>query len=241
MPDFKVLRRFRLPERRSGAIEPPRFDGYPYLINRIGRSALRHIALVPADWSRDRIVAIARAQAQANRFETAACFGPEDAVYVGVETTETWVGPTPTGSYVIELLRLSEPVPETAELMARRAWLEVVHAADRTPRYIVGDGTNQGVPARAEDRARLGGRGPDGLPTGLQRCLVCHDAAGDYLRGGTEIVRVYCKCDNHNRCARCLQPLADRRLSAWFWDDEDGHAWHKAAYSAFSHHCSDER
>ena len=33
----------------SGAISTPRFDGYPYLISRIGTSPLRHIALVPAD------------------------------------------------------------------------------------------------------------------------------------------------------------------------------------------------
>jgi hypothetical protein len=31
----------------SGAILAARFDGYPYLISRIGASPLRHIALVP--------------------------------------------------------------------------------------------------------------------------------------------------------------------------------------------------
>jgi hypothetical protein len=44
----------------------------PYLISRIGKSAVRHLALLPADWSREKILALARAQAEANRFETAA-------------------------------------------------------------------------------------------------------------------------------------------------------------------------
>lgn len=239
MPDFNVLRRLRLPERRR-AYGPPPFDGYPYIISRIGRSALRHIALVPTDWSRDRIVAMARAQAEANRFETAACFGSEDAVYVAADNTRTWDGPAPTGSYVVERLHLSESLLETTELTARRAELHAFDKAHRPRGYMVGDGTNQGERASAEDRARLGGRGPDGLPTGLRRCPVCHQAAGDYLRGGIEIVRVYCACENDNRCARCRQPLAGSRLSAWFWDDEDNHAWHLAAYSAFSHRCPDE-
>ena len=146
-------------------------------------------------------------------------------------------GPTPTGLIVIERLRLSELLPETNELVARRAWLRAFDRATRTGGYLVGDGTDRGERARPEDRARLGGRGPDGLPTGLRRCPLCRQAAGDYLRGGVEIVRVYCACENHNRCAGCLTPLAAHRLSAWFWGDADGRAWHLAAYAAFSHRC----
>ena len=235
-----LLRRKRPPEAGS-TILPPLFEGYPYLVSRIGRSALRHIALVPADWPRERIVATAQAQAEANRFETVACFGPEDAVYVAFDGARTWEGPTPTGTYVIERLRLPEALPETTELTARRARLQAFDRAKRTGRYFVGDGTDRGELASGEDRARLSGRGPDGLPTGLRRCPRCRKAAGDYLRGGLELVRIYCACENHNRCARCLTPLAGRRLSAWFWDDEDGHAWHLAAYAAFSHRCPDER
>ncbi len=237
---FTPPRRKHAPDPRT-AILAPRFEGYPYLISRIGQSALRHIALVPADWPRDRIVAIARTQAETNRFETAACFGPEDAVYIAADNSRTWEGPAPTGIYVVERLHLSESLPDTAELTDRRAWLQRFAQAHRTGGYMVGDGTAQGERASAEDQARLGGRGPYGLPTGLRRCSVCHKAAGDYLRGGLEIVRVCCVCENHNRCARCLTPLAGRRLSAWLWDDEDGHAWHLAAYAAFSHNCPDER
>lgn len=231
--------RGRAPKRAAAALSP-RFDGYPYLISRIGRSPLRHITLVPADWPRDRIVALARAQVDANRFETAACFGPRDAVVVAFDNARMWEGPTPSGIYVIERLRLSEPVADSEELVARRAALRAFDRANRPGGYLVSDGSDHGERAGPEDRRRLGGRGPDGLPTGLRRCARCEQAAGDYLRGGLEIVRVYCACENHNRCARCLLPLADHRLSAWYWDEAAGHAWHLSAWAAFSHRCPDE-
>ena len=218
----------------------PRFNGYPYLVSRIGRSALRHIALLPADWPRHRIVATARAMAEANRFETVACFGPTDALYVDSDNARTWEGPTPSGTLVIERLRLPEPIQATEELTARRAAFRAFDDANQGGRYIVGDGTDRGEPAQPEDRARLAGRRPDGLPAGLVRYPRCGHAAGDYLRKGVEIVKVRCACDNHNRCARCLRPLAAHRLSAWLWSDEDDHPWHVAAYSAFSHRCPDE-
>ncbi len=222
-------------------ILPPRFEGYPYLISRIGKSALRHIALLPAAWSRERIVATARAQAEANRFETAACFGPDDAEFVAFDNGRTWPGPTPTGILVIGRLQLPESLPATDELVARGAWLVAFEKANRSSGYLVGDGTDRGEYLRPEYRARLVGRRTDGLPVGLQRCQVCGQAAGDYLRGGVERVRCYCACDNHNRCARCLTLLAAHRLSAWFWDDARDSAWHLAAYAAFSHRCPDER
>jgi len=192
-------------------------------------------------WSRGRIVDLARAQAEANRLETVACFAPGDAVYVGFDGSQTWEGPTPTGLYVVERLRLAEPIPETEELAARRAWLHAFERAvsAQSARYIIGDGTNGGERARPADRVRLAGRGPDGLPAGLHRCFRCGRAAGDYLRGA-EVIHIYCACDNHNRCARCRLPLAAHRLSAFFWDDEDGHPWHVAAYEGFSHRCPDE-
>ena len=58
----------------------PPFDGYPYLVTRIGHSALRHVALLPADWSRERLVDRARRQRDANRLDTCAVLGRHDAV-----------------------------------------------------------------------------------------------------------------------------------------------------------------
>jgi len=56
----------------------PPFDGYPYLVTRIGHSALRHLALLPADWSRERLVDLARRQRDANRLDTCVVLGRHD-------------------------------------------------------------------------------------------------------------------------------------------------------------------
>ena len=219
------------------AIEPARFDGYPYPISRIGRCALRHIAVLPADWPRERIVALARAQAQANRLETAACFGPDDAVYAAVDGSRTWKGPTPSGLYVVERLRLAEDFPESEEIEARRSRLRKAARAQGGG-YVVGDGAEDRRTAAAADRLRLGGSGRYGLPAGLVRCRACGQAAGDYLIDGSEIVRCRCACENQNRCARCRLPLAAHALSSWFYDEAGGPGY-MAAYGGFSHRCPD--
>ncbi len=226
--------------------ELPCFDGYPYLVTRIGRSALRHVSLVPADWPRDRIIELARTQANANRLETAACFGPLDAEYVSADGGRTWAGQTPSGIPVVDRLRLAETFPGTPELTARARRLRAFADAVKPHGFVVGDGTDGGRRADPATIERLTSIGPDGLPTGLHRCPTCTGAAGEVVRGGAvaslgEVVRVWCACDNHNRCARCGDPLAHHRLSAWFWSDADAQAWHVAAHAAFSHRCPDER
>jgi len=44
----------------DAVLHPPEFEGFPYLVTRVGRTPLRHIALLPAEWSFDR-------QAEADR------------------------------------------------------------------------------------------------------------------------------------------------------------------------------
>jgi hypothetical protein len=228
---------WREPVRHPTPAEP--FGGYPYLVTRIGTSALRHLLLVPADWPREKITALAREQADANRIETAACFAADDAVYVSLDGTRTWPGPTPVGIPVTGRLQPVAPITASAELDQRRTELERYVRATAPAGYLVGDGGERGEWARADDRVRLGGRQADGLPRGLRRCARCRGAAGDYLRGGAEIVRLWCACENHNLCARCQTPLGNHRLSAWFWSDDDDQAWYLAGYAAFGHRCPD--
>src|SRR5688500_3618502 len=42
---------------RMDAHDP--FDGYPYLVTSIGRCALRHMAILPADWAYRRLLDLA--------------------------------------------------------------------------------------------------------------------------------------------------------------------------------------
>lgn len=224
---------------------PTPFDGYPYLVTRIGRTALRNVAILPADWSRERTVDVARKQASINQLETCVCLGPIDAVYVTPDGEMSAAAMLPVGTPVVERLALAEPIAETAELIARRARL-VAFAAGLTPAgYLIGDGLEGGHPASPEEIDRLSGRAADGVPIGLNRCATCIGFRGDYLALAGEgngdmtprVVRVHCRCENHNHCAACLEPLADTRLSAYDYDEADGSVYYLAAYAALSHRC----
>ena len=56
------------------------FDGYPYLVTRIGHTALRHITLLPADWPRARLTELTRRQRDANRLDTCLALGRTESM-----------------------------------------------------------------------------------------------------------------------------------------------------------------
>ena len=232
--------------RRGRSPAPPSFDGYPYLVTRIGRSALRHLAVLPADWLRDRLVDLARRQADANRLDTCLVLGPDDVVYLRPGLAPSSGQLVPAGIPVIGQLALADPVADSPELIARRRRLRAFQSSWKADGYIVGDGLEGGRAATPVDIERLSGDLVDDLPPGLHRCATCGEARGELLwpdgdaqRGGPPLVRdIHCQCTNDNRCAACGAPLAGHRLSAWHWDDERASAWYLAAYAALGHRCA---
>ena len=229
----------RLPHRSST------FGGYPYLVTRIGHCALRHMAVLPADWPRERLLDLAVRQALTNRLETCLCLGPDDAIYVSADGKADEATFVPFGMPVVDRLVLAERLPETPELAARQASLSQFAALNRGAGYIVGDGLERGELASDADTERLSGANADGFPAGLSRCPECHGLHGDYLalRGEgngdmrPRVIRVHCRCENHNLCAGCGESLADWRLSSYYWDEGLSKVWYVAAYSALSHRC----
>jgi len=238
-----LAQRQRAPKPRRAQLTAP-FDGYPYLVTRIGHSALRHFAVLPTTWSPEQLVSLARRQALANRLDTCLALDPEHAVYVSADGTEEEATHIPTGLPVVEQLALAEELPATPELAERQAALRAWADAQIHEGYIVGDGLEGGRPATRDDRVALAGHDGDPHP-GLVRCRTCGDLSGDYLATHGEgdgdrrprVIRVHCRCENHNRCARCGEPLADRRLSAYYFDEERGSVYYVAAYCGFRHRC----
>ena len=228
---------------------PPAFDGFPYLVTRIGHTDLRNVAILPAAWPRQRLVDLARRQAAANQLETCVCIGPADAVYVNPDGTTREDSHLPTGMPVDEGLVLADPISDTAEVRARRARLVAFRESLHPEGYLVGDGLEGGRPATAEDITRLSVSVPGSfgrpMPAGLRRCRTCRLLAGDFLAVHGEgngdrtprVIPIHCRCDNHNRCARCGEPLARRRLSAYEYDEVEEKAMYLAAYAAFNHRC----
>jgi ribosomal protein L32 len=225
---------------------PHPFTGYPYLVTRIGHSPLRNMSVLPADWSRERLLDLARRQAIANQLETCLCLGPTESVFVSPDGTFEVANGIPVGLPVVDRLPLGEPIPETDELRARRERLEAFAECLKGTGYLVGDGLEGGRPATADDIRQLSGRDALGVPAGLSRCATCGSFAGDFLATKGEgngdvrprVVRVHCKCENYNHCARCGEPLAKSRLSAYEFSETDGKVWYAAAYIGLSHRCA---
>jgi hypothetical protein len=225
---------------------PHPFTGYPYLVTRIGHTALRNMSVLPADWSRERLLDLVRRQAIANQLETCLCLGPTESVFVSPDGTTTVSELIPVGEPVVDRLALADPIPDTPELAARRERLEAFANSVRGTGYLVGDGLEGGRPTTQADIDRLSGCDADGIPLGLSRCATCGRYAGDFLALKGEgdgdktprVIRVHCACENHNRCARCGAALADSRLSAYEFNEADGKAWYAAAYGGLSHRCA---
>ncbi len=204
---------------------PHPFTGYPYLVTRIGHSALRNMSVLPADWPRERLLDLVRRQAIANQLETCLCLGPTESVFVSPDGAFSDTDIIPTGIPVPNGLALAESIPDTAELAARRERLEAFAESLKAPGYLVGDGLEGGRPATADDISRLSGSTALGIPAGLSRCVTCGGFAGDFLATTGEgngdvrprVVRVHCTCENN---------------------EEDGKVWYAAAYIGLSHRCA---
>ncbi len=223
------------------------FEGFPYLVVRIGRTALRHLSLLPADWTRERLLDVARRQVAANRLDACLCLGPAEGVYVSRDGAE-WTSALHVGGIPLtDRLHLPVPLPASEELSRRRRLLAAfVEREGNVDGYLIGDGLEGGRKATAADVARLSPPGAEADPPGLVRCDRCGWLRGDFLATNGEgngdrtprVVEVHCRCQNHNRCARCGGPLAATRLSAYRYDDDRRRVLYLAAYAALDHECA---
>ena len=228
---------------------PSAFDGYPYLVTRIGHSALRSVVILPAEWTRGHLIDLARRQATANRLDTCLCIGPDHAIYITPDGKTSRRDAVPTGIPVGDRLALSEPIPDTPDVLARRASLEDFRQALVPSGYLVGDGLEGGRVATGADLSEVKVRRgvPATTPHGLIRCTTCRGLAGEFLATKGEgngdyaprVIQIHCRCDNDNRCARCGSTLADYRLSSYYYDEVQDKPMYVAAYMAFSHQCPD--
>jgi hypothetical protein len=216
----------------------PVFDGYPYLVTALV-GGLYHFIVLPGDLGRAELVSLARRQHSANRLRTCLAVGPDAAMYIS-DDGET-VGEVPRCTDPISDRLLSpEEFPATPELRDRQQRLRAF-VADSKARsaggYLVD--RMRGRTATAEDLVRLSGTDSDGVPVGLARCAVCTAYRGEYLPSHQPglVVRVFCRCENHNRCARCLHPLDEHRLVAAYYDERTARVWHVPAFSALNHVC----
>jgi hypothetical protein len=234
-----------VPADTPGVESLPLFDGFPYLNTRLV-PALYHVALLPADAPESTLLRLARVQARANRLDTCLVLDARRAIYLWPDGRAERSTAVPRGGTLVTSgLALPQDLLDTSELGARQQRLDLIVAAGRRGTYLFGNLAKGGHTATPEELRRLEGTQPVGTPRGLQRCEQCLDWRGECLDSNPEfagmVMPVHCRCDNHNRCARCGAPLYDRRLNANFYDPRDGGIWHVPGFCALGHRCADRR
>jgi hypothetical protein len=219
----------------------PLFDGFPYLVTRVV-GAFRHVLLLPADRTEAGLRRLAELQDAANHLETCLVLEPERVIYysAGAEPSPSTFAPR-GGSLVTGELCAAEDFEQAPELLSRTQRLEeYIDALDQRG-YVLGDQEATFRAATPEELACLAGRDTSDVPRGLVQCATCGEYRGISLVSATApglVTTVYCRCENHNLCARCSEPLAEWRLNANYFNRRDRKIWHLAAFSGFSHQCA---
>ena len=215
----------------------------PYFITRVV-PALYHVILLPADLGESDLHVFAQAQTHANRLDGCVVLAEHRAIYIHANGRTTASDTPPSGGAIVAgNLAPAIEFLESDELRVRREQLDALVEGFRSRGgFLLGDLTKGGCAATADELRRLEGVNEDGVPVGLKRCLRCREWRGTCLdpseqfRG--QIMQVHCRCQNHNRCARCGQHLYRRRLNANFYEPADGQIWHVPGFSGLNHRCA---
>jgi hypothetical protein len=218
------------------------FDGYPYLVTRVVPT-FYHLILLPADVSPDTLRDLARSQVRANHLPTCLVLGEDLCLYLAPEGGETVSEGIPRGGILVtDRLLLSTPIPRSTELAERCHWLQAFLETGPRTGALFEDLTKGGRLATPDEQVRLAGRSPSGVPNGLERCRRCGEWRGECLDPSEQflgrLMRVHCRCENWNRCARCGERLYARRLNANYLNPDDGHIWHVPGFCALDHACN---
>jgi len=221
--------------------EAPLFKGFPYILTHLA-GCLYHIILLPQAGGHSPQIDTARHQAQANRLPTWLVVSETEALFfeAGLYVPGKVAVPRPR-SILYGKLVPQEVIPEEREILFRylTLGLHVDYLHGDGPGLFVGDVTKGGRPARAAEVDRLSGHQSTGVPRGLRQCTTCRawygaclDTADPYL-----LVRVHCRCQADNRCARCGQLLYGLKLDSNYFSEADGQIWHVPGFAAIKHRC----
>ena len=221
----------------------PYFDGFPYLATRLA-SAVYHIRLLPAEWSRDALWDFALRQAGANGLPVCLARDAERGEYFDPETGGTQIAGIPKAGILPpgELVAV-EGIPETPELRARAEALRAYQQERNGPGTVgvVGDPLKGGRRATFDELVSMRKPQPGEIPAGLARCKACGEWRGTCMdfrpREIPCVVRVHCRCENRNRCAGCGGLLGERKLNGNRYDEADGKIWHYGGFLSLVHRC----
>jgi len=178
----------------------------------------------------------------ANRLKTCLVLGERSCIYLTLDGTlipdDSLPGST---GYVAGKLLSSFDFFEDDELRDRAERLKAFIDSHRHNGYLFGDLQKGGRQATEEELKQFSCTQENGIPEGLVYCGRCGRWRGQCLdpnpRFQNMLMKVHCRCENDNLCARCGQPLYEFKLNANYFDPENGQIWHVPAFCAFGHVC----
>jgi hypothetical protein len=222
-------------------LRPLIFQGYPYLITVIV-PALYHIILLPSYVLESELLKMAAYQVHWNRLKTCLVLGDRRFFYFDMDRSYVLNDSPPYSSHVV----VEKIVPGFTfklddDYRGREAELRSYVDSRCREGFLLGDLTKGARLPTKEELAKLMGKSREGVPLGLSRCPKCREWAGECIDPdpafANQVMRVFCRCQNDNRCAWCHELLCDRKLNANYYNESDGRIWHAPAFSALSHIC----
>lgn len=221
------------------------FNGFPYLMTYLVRS-FYHLILFPDTWSRDFLFKLAKLQAAQNKLDTFLVLNDTTFIYFPGRNSDNHrflKKPPVWGRMISRRLQPVYPIPEDLDLKARNDKWQKIEEDSIDDGFIYGDSTKGGRQATPQALEQLKGFNDDGVPTGLYECNQCGFYKGTCLDPSPCFpglkVKVHCRCENDNKCARCGQPLSQFRLNANYYDQKTRSIWYVPGFTALNHVCPD--
>ena len=220
------------------------FEGFPFHVTRIV-PGLYDIILLPADLDEVSLVGFSEHQVRSNDFDACLVLSKDRGIWFTSGGGTSYSQHIPRGGILLtnglKSCRDFYPSPELEERTSRLDAL--VQEVRRRGGFINGDPSHGARPATDQELERLSGEGGDGVPKGLDKCPTCGGWRGECLGTAeyykTSVLPVSCQCDNHNRCARCGNPLNQHKLNSNILEPSDGHVWYVPGFACFEHVCPD--
>lgn len=218
------------------------FSGFPYLMTFIV-SSFYHFILLPKHWSRETCLEMARLQVLRNRLDTWLVFNKDCIVkHPAYGLPAKVISPPACTIFLADRLMPAREITEDEDLKQRKAQLnKVIENVSGQGGYITGDLTKGGRRPNPREARKPKGLQPDGVPNGLVRCPECGYYRGECLDNNPVhkwlLMKVYCRCQNDNLCARCGRPLAEFKLNANFYEAKTGSILHVPGFCCFRHKC----
>jgi hypothetical protein len=218
------------------------FRGYPYLATYIG-SKVYHLMLLPSSVPAKDLLEITAEQTRRNCLNNCLVLNDRTFLYIDVDPEASIYWPPYSTNFVAHKLFPCIEFFLDEEYRQRDRWLHQFVDGSRGEDHLLEDPKKGGRPAIQDELKKLAGRSREGVPQGLSKCTRCGGWFGECLdtrrEFSSQVLKVYCRCQNNNYCASCGEPLAEFKLNANHYVQDGDEIIFTPEFRALNHICPD--